>query len=421
IGKPLSVPGTYRPLPQNGQGVMAVLEAPLKGLYDTVDIIVFLFVIGGFINVFIATGALEAGLLALSTRMKGREGWLIIVLTFLFAFGGGSFGMAEEGMAFYPVLVPLFLAAGYDLLVPVAVIFGGTQLGTLVSFSNPFSTIIASKMIGVNWGEGIPGRLLLFLLATLFFTGYLLRYAGRVRQHPEASLVRRFDGAVPPPFATLTARDSPAPLGRTHGMLLLIFLATFLVMIGGVVFGHWWLPEMSVVFLVSAVGSGLLARMPEKAFMAQFITGAQGLLGVALIIGPARGVSIILDNGNIRDTLIFNAAQGIAGTPPGVLVLLLLVFYLLFSLFIASTSGMAVVTMPIIGSVALVTGVPGTETVNAYLFGMGIMGFVAPTGLILPSLALANVSLRAWWHFIRPVLLVLLVLCGLFLVGGVYL
>ena len=145
IRKPLSVPGTYHNLPSNHQGILQVLEAPVKGVYDSVDIVFFILIIGGFMGVFNGTGAMVKGLTSLSIRMKGRESWLIIILSFLFSFAGSSYGMAEEALVFYPVLVPLFLAAGYDLLVPVAVIFAGTQLGSLSSFSNPFATIIASN------------------------------------------------------------------------------------------------------------------------------------------------------------------------------------------------------------------------------------------------------------------------------------
>ena len=165
IRKPVAVPGTFHLINKSSQGGIDVLEAPLNGITDAVGIILFLLIIGGFINVFHETGAIEKGLVALSHRMKGREAWLLIILTFLFSFGGASYGMSEEALVFYPVIVPLFLAAGYDLLVPVVVIFGGTQLGYLSSFSNPFSTIIASNAAGVNWTDGLLERILMFAVS----------------------------------------------------------------------------------------------------------------------------------------------------------------------------------------------------------------------------------------------------------------
>jgi uncharacterized ion transporter superfamily protein YfcC len=159
IRKPVAIPGNYRRLKSNHQGAISIIEAPIKGIYDTIDIILFVLFIGGFMNVFQQTGAMEHGIRNLSHQMKGREAWLIIIMSFLCSFAGASFGMAEECLVFYPVLVPLFLAAGYDLLVPLAVIFGAAGLGNIASFSNPFATIIASNAAGINWADGLPSAL----------------------------------------------------------------------------------------------------------------------------------------------------------------------------------------------------------------------------------------------------------------------
>jgi uncharacterized ion transporter superfamily protein YfcC len=145
IRKPVSVPGTFKTLEKNPQGFISILQAPIKGVYDSIDIIFFVLIIGGFMFVFNETGAMTKGIAWLSYTMKGKEPLLIAILTIVFSFLAGSYGMAEEALVFYPILVPLFLAAGYDLLVPLAIIFGGTSLGGISAFSNPFSTIIASN------------------------------------------------------------------------------------------------------------------------------------------------------------------------------------------------------------------------------------------------------------------------------------
>ncbi len=420
IRKPVSIPGTYERIEANREGPVEILTAPIKGIYDTIDIILFILVTGGFIGVFYATGAMEKGLTSLSSRMHGKEAWLIVILSFLFSFGGASFGMAEETLAFYPIMVPLFLAAGYDLLVPVAVLFGGTQLGTLSSFSNPFSTIIASNAAGINWTDGIYGRLAMFALSTGLFIWYVVRYAQKVKLNPEASYVFQCDGIVASPFASL--KTEPQESGKADGktsLLLLIFLCTFLILIAGVVVFNWWLPEMSALFLASSILVALITRMGEKKFIGLFIKGAEELLAVAFIIGTARGVTIMLNEGNISDSILYYAANMVDQLPASLFIVIMLFVYMIFTLFIASTSGMAVVTMPIMGSLAVIAGVPGREIVNSYLFGMGIMGLVTPTGLLLPSLALVNVSPKAWWKFIRPLLLMLMVLCIIFLIIGV--
>ncbi|RYD97861.1 MAG: YfcC family protein [Sphingobacteriales bacterium] len=419
IRKPVSIPGTYHKLAARPQGPVAVLLAPIKGIYESIDIILFILIIGSFMYVFNESGALVRGLSALSYNMRGRESWLIIILTFLFSFGGASYGMAEEGFAFYVILVPLFLAAGYDLLVPVMVIFGGTQLGTLASFSNPFSTIIASNAAGVSWKDGLDERILMFVAATVLTIVYTVRYAQRVKKDPTKSWVYIVDGPVNAPFPTSLPEAASGSLAWRDRVLLLVFLGTFGVMIFGVVKLDWWLPEMTALFLASAIVLGITLGLPEKKFVASFIKGAEELLSVAFIVGVARGVTIVLNEGAISDTILYGTSSGLGGLPSYVFILLMMLLYLLFTLFISSSSGMAVLTMPIMGALGIMAGVAGREMVNAYLFGMGIMGFLTPTGLVLPSLALVGVSFKAWWKFIRMLIVWLLLLCIVFLLIGI--
>ncbi|MFN8357635.1 MAG: YfcC family protein [Spirosomataceae bacterium] len=421
IRKPVSIPGTFQPQAQSPQGLLAVLYAPLKGIYDSVDIILFILVIGSFVYVFTETGAILKGISYLSYRMQGREAWLIGVLTVTFSFLRASYGMEEEALVFYPILVPLFLAAGYDLLVPIAVIFGGTSVGGLSGFSNPFSTIIASNAAGINWMDGLWERLLLFGIGTTLYTWYLLRYAAKVKKDPTASLVYQLDGLVKPPYDLSISHDKkPQPLDTKTWLLIAIYILTFLIMIVGVVFDGWWTLEMSALFLGASILVAFITRMNEKVFVSEFIKGAESLLSVAFVVGVARGVTIILNEGHISDSILYYASILAQGMPSALLILLLLIFYFVFTLFISSSSGMAVLTMPIMGALAVLVQIPGREVVNAYLYGMNLMFFLSPTSLLLPSLSLVNVSVNAWVRFITPILITLFVLCAAFLVMGIY-
>lgn len=191
-----------------------------------------------------------------------------------------------------------------------------------------------------------------------------------------------------------------------------------MIMITGVILWDWWFLEMSTLILTATIVFGFIIRMNEKTFIEKFILGAESMLGVALIVGAARGITIILNEGNISDSILYYAAKAVSHLQPVLFILLVLCLYLLLSIFISSSSAMAVLTMPILGGLAVIIGIPGRQMVNAYLYGMGIMGFLAPTGILLPSLALTNVSYIAWWRFIRPFLIFLLILCTLFLITG---
>ncbi len=422
IRKPVSVPGSFTKQKRNPQGFISILQAPIKGIIDSVDIILFVLIIGGFMFVFNETGAMVKGITWLAHTMKGREHWLIAILTTIFSFFAASYGMAEEALVFYPILVPLFLAAGYDLLVPLAIIFGGTSIGCLPAFSNPFSVIIASNAAGINWMDGLTQRLILWVIVTAILVWYILRYAAKIKKDPKASLVYKIDGDVKPLYEVNISNETTTPkLEWKTKLLLLIYIATFLTMIAGVVFLDWWTTEMSALFLGSSILIAVITRLNEKIFIREFIKGAESLLSVAFIIGVARGVTIVLNEGHVSDSILYYTANMVQGIQPAFFILLLLLFYVIFSIFIQSSSGMAVLTMPIIGALAILVNVPGREIVNSYLYGMCLMSFLAPTGLILPSLAMVNISLKTWFKFIMPLLIMLTIICMLALIIGIYL
>ena len=422
IRKPVSVPGSFTKQKRNPQKFIAILQAPIKGIIDSIDIILFTLIIGGFMFVFNETGAMVKGITWLAHTMKGREHWLIAILTSVFSFFAGSYGMAEEAIVFYPILVPLFLAAGYDLLVPLAIIFGGTSVGCIAAFSNPFSTIIASNAAGINWMDGLGERLVVWVIVTGLMVWYILRYAAKIKKDPTASLVYKIDGEVKSLYDVNISNDNVIPkLNWKTKLLLLIYVCTFLTMIGGVVFLDWWTIEMSALFLGSSILLAVITRLNEKIFVREFIKGSESLLSVAFIIGVARGVTIVLNEGHVSDSILYYTANMVQGIQPAFFILLLLAFYIVFSIFIQSTTGMAVLTMPIIGALAILVNVPGREIVNSYMYGMCLMSFLAPTGLILPSLAMVNISLKTWFKFIMPLLIMLTIICMVALVIGIYL
>lgn len=413
ITRPVSIPGTYARVEGDPQGVIDVLQAPVLGIHDSIDVILFVLVLGGFIGVFNRSGAFDIGLRALVQRFRGREPWLIAVAMLAVALGGTTFGMAEETFAFYPLLVPVFVAAGFDVMVPLAVIFVGSSIGTMASTTNPFATIIASNAAGVAWTTGLGGRVLMFALALAFGIGYVVRYGARVRADPSRSLVRGF---VPPTVPALEASDAlatgPAGSGTAAGVrpvsegmarwLLVLFAAVFVVMIAGVSRFGWWFPEMTTLFFAAAIVVGVLQGAGERATVAAFIDGARDLLGVAFVIGLARGVTLVLDRGGVSGTLLFRATGALDGVPGVAFLLALLLVFVGLALFIQSSSGLAVLTMPIVGGLADVAGVPREAVVNAYLYGLGITALLTPAGLVLPSLAMVDVDYGAWLRFALP-------------------
>ena len=421
IYKPIGIPGTFTKVDSKPQGFLAFLKSPVKGIIATADIIFLVLIIGGLIGIMNRTGAFDAGMSWLANTLRGKEFMLIILTTTLVAFGGTTFGLAEETMAFFPILIPIFLVAGYDALVAVACIFMGSAIGTMCSTVNPFSTIIASDAAGVNWTTGFYGRVFMLLLGTTICITYILRYAAKVKKDPSASLIYSEKARIEKMFLSSEKKDaSELKLTNKLRAILAVFILCFVVMIVGVSNLDWWFVEMTTTFLIGAIIIGFIARMKEEDFLESFIKGAGDLLGVAFIIGIARGVSILMDDGVISDTMLYYASGLTEGMNKGVFVNVMFVIYAGLSFFVPSSSGMAVLTMPIMSPLADTVGIGREIIVNTYQYGMGMFYFINPTGLILASLAIVKVGFDKWLKFVWPLFLILVVTTMIVLTVSVY-
>ena len=279
----------------------------------------------------------------------------------------------------------------------------------MASTINPFCVIIASNSAGINWTLGIGGRFVMLGAGLLICLWYIIRYAERVKKDPSKSLIFGQKEQIERHFLHHSKGEAPAFSLRIMTILAL-FVSCFLVMIFGVSRLGWWFLEMTTVFFAGALLIGLVARIGEKTFVEAFLKGANDLLGVALIIGLARGVTVIMEEGMISDTLLYYSSNAVQGMPSGLFINALMFLYAGLSFFISSTSGMAVLTMPIMAPLADVVGIGRESVVDAYMYGQGLFSFINPTGLILASLAMVQVGFDKWLRFIMPLVLILALL-----------
>jgi uncharacterized ion transporter superfamily protein YfcC len=414
LGKDVPMAGSYAPTDANPQGVFDVILAPVAGFYDPVaytanaiDVSLFVLIIGGFIGVVTATGAIDAGIARAMVRLKGRETWMIPFLMALFALGGTTYGMAEETLAFYVLLIPVMIAAKFDALTAVSVILLGAGVGVLGSTINAFSTVIASDAAGVTFADGLVLRLIILVLCWIVTVGFVMRYAVRVRADPTKSLVYDKKAANEAHFLKETPAEAAAFTGL-HKIVLILFALTFAVMIWGVSIGGWWMAEMSGLFLAAAILIGVIARLGEGKLVESFVNGARDLLGVALIIGLARGIVVIMDAGHITDTILHAAEVGVAGLPRTAFILVVYWIEVGLSFFVPSTSGLAVLSMPILAPVADFAGVKRELVVTAFATASGMVNLITPTSaVVMGGLAIGRVPYERWLRFVWPLLVVL--------------
>lgn len=309
LGRLVPIVGSYQLVDANPQGIVEVLMAPVQGFYDPVsyaaraaDVALFVLVIGGFLAVVTRTGAIDAGINGSMARLKGREKWMIPLLMGLFALGGTVYGMSEETIPFYALLIPVMIAAGYDSIVGVAIIMIGAGIGCLGSTINPFATVIASNAAEINFMDGFGLRLAILVIGWLACVFYVMRYAEKVKRDPSLSLVAHQKESNERYF--LHGKEQEAPeLTATRKFILSIFAVTFAIMMWGVSANGWWMSELSALFIGASIVVGLVGRLSESELTSSFINGAKDLLGVALIIALARGLVVVMDNGNITHTI----------------------------------------------------------------------------------------------------------------------
>jgi uncharacterized ion transporter superfamily protein YfcC len=430
------IPGTYHEVAAKPARILVdSLTAPINGLYGiedakgninyynsgslfgAIDIALFIIVIGGFLGVTMKTGAIQAGIGSLVQRMQGKERWMIPVLMCVFALGGTSFGMAEESLAFYALVITVMIAAGYDALTGAAIVLLGCGIGVLGSTVNPFATGIASGIAGISISEGIIGRLVILIVGLAIGIFFVLRYADRVKRDPSKSLVYEMKAENEARFRAET-QEGVVTMTGTQKTVLAVFALAFVVMIYGVIPWEdigipfptwwWWFPEMTASFLLFAIIIGLIGRLGEGVLTTSFVDGARDLLGVALIIGIARGITVIMNNGKITDTILHWIEKALGDTGQVVFLLLMFLLFLPLSFVIPSTSGLATLSMPIMAPLAGFLGVSTALVVTAYQSASGVMNLVVPTSaVVMGGLAIARVPYGTYLRWVWPLLVLL--------------
>ncbi|GAL56849.1 hypothetical protein EV102420_02_04540 [Pseudescherichia vulneris NBRC 102420] len=425
LGKEVPVAGTYAHVAAQPQGIVSVIMAPISGLYDpdtgqagAIDVALFVLIIGGFLGIVNKTGAIDAGIERVTQKLSGREEWMIPILMGLFAAGGTIYGMAEESLPFYTLLVPVMMAARFDPLVAASTVLLGAGIGTLGSTINPFATVIAANAAGIPFTTGIWLRVALLVAGWLICVAWVMRYARQVRQNPSKSVVADKQDENIAHFLGGKRQQDLAFTG-TRKLILVIFALAFAVMIYGVAVLGWWMGQISGVFLAAAIITGLLARMSEEELTSTFIDGARDLLGVALIIGIARGIVVVMDKGMITHTILHSAEGLVGGLSSMVFINVMYWLEVVLSFLVPSSSGLAVLTMPIMAPLADFARVDRDLVVTTYQAASGIVNLVTPTSaVVMGGLAIARVPYVRYLKWVAPLLLMLTVLICLILSLG---
>jgi len=348
--------------------------------------------------------------LIISQKTKGKEFSLVIISFIFFAAGGTIFGFWEETIPFYSILMPLFLINNFDPLVPMATIFLGSAVGCMFSTVNPFSTIIASNAAGISFNEGLKFRFVALIVFSIISLLYINRYIKKVKKDSDNSLVIEEQEEIREKFLKDYSQETNIKFDWRKKIILFLFIFQFIIMIWGVSSLGWWFQEAAAMFFGIAIIIMLLSGLSEKEAVNGFISGASEVVGVTLIIGLARAINIIMENGMISDTLLFYSSNVVAEMGKGLFSIAMLLIFAFLGIFIPSTSGLAVLSMPILAPLADTVGLSRAVVVDAFSWGQGVILFITPTGLIFVVLQIVGIPYNKWLKFVMPLMVIIIIL-----------
>ena len=407
-------PGSFHTIPSKPQ-IGSIFTAPAHGFLKLGSIIAFIFIVGGAFNILNDTGAIAAGIGQLVQMLQKRTYLIIPIVMTVFSFFGGAFGMCEEAMPFALILVPMAISLGYDSIVGVCMSFVAAGVGFAAGFMNPFTVQIAQGIAGVPALSGLGYRLVVWAVVTAVTIAWVMAYAARIKANPQRSIMFELDQARRAELEKSAAQHQR--FTWRDAMCLVILGIAIAGLIVGVTTLGWYMLELAGLFLAMGVASGLVAAMGPNRVAKSFIAGAKDIAGAALIVGFAGGIIVILENGQILDTILYGMAS-VTSRLGGVLAAQsMFLLQTVLNFFIPSGSTKAVLTMPLLAPLADLSGVTRQTVVLAYQLGTGFTSMIIPTsGVTVGTMALAKIPYEKWvrWHW--PMQVVFAVLSRLALI-----
>ncbi len=384
-GRSVVVPGTYHSVPAAPVGAGSALVAIPRGLAEAGSVVFLVFLVGGAFAVVDRTGALRRAVGRLAQLLGERETLVIPVACIAFAVGGAVENMQEEIIAFVPILLLLTRRLGFDAVTAAAMSVGAAAVGSAFSPVNPFQTGIAQKLAQLPQLSAWPFRVATLAPALMLWIWGTMRYARRTR-------------TAPVPDDTGTALDT-APLGR-HGLILVLVAVTFVVLVFGILRLGWDFDQMSALFFLMGILAGLIGGLGVSGTAAAFADGFGSMAGAAMLIGFARAISVVLEQGQVLDTIVHGLFVPIAGLPLALSAIGMVAAHAAIHVPVPSVSGQAVLTMPILVPLSDLLGLSRQMTVFAYQLGAGLCELVTPTnGALMAIIAALGVPYGRWVGF----------------------
>ncbi len=396
-------PNTFHYVEQTPVKPMQLLTAIPRGLQEASQITFFIFILGGAFSIVNSTRAMEVGVGNLAKRMQNHPGLVIPVLVAAFSLLGATAGMLEETLVFIPICVMLARNLGYDAMVGTAVVFLGASSGFNSGFMNPFTVGVAQTIAELPMFSGLSYRLILWIVFVIITSLMILAYAKKVKANPEASLVYDLEQKSKDQIVDINNVEA---LTKTHITVLILFMSALIFIVYGIINWGFGINEIAGVFLALGIISGFIGGFSPSEMAVTFIQGAKDIAMGALVVGIARSILVVLNDGQIIYTIVHSASILIQKVSTNVAAIFMFLFQLLLNFFIPSGSGQAATTMPIMTPLADITGISRQTAVLAFHMGDGISNSIIPTGgALLAALSMTSIDYEKWVKFAWKIVL----------------
>ena len=400
-GKMVVNPSTFHYVAQKPTGFLDFFTSINKGFKGGISIIAFLFMVGGSLNILAKTGAIIAGLSTLVKKMRNHSILLIPVLMTTLATFSTLAGCNEEYLAFTPLVVSVALALGFDSLTALGMLFCSVAAGYGAGCTQPFSVGVAQGIAGVPIFSALPYRVGIFVVLLVLNISYVMYHAYKVKKNPESSPVYAIDRAK---ADTINLTDTDE-LTTRQGMCLALLGLNFVGIIFGVLKYDFYMNEISALFLIMGILSGIICRLSPNDICDAFLEGCKGMMLPCLAVAMCKAATILLDNARVMDTIIHALAGMLDVFPSSIIAFGMFIIQDVFNLLVPSSSGQAAISMPIMAPLADIVGLTRQTAVFAFTFGDAFTNCITPaSGATMSYLAMANVPYKKWAHFVLPLI-----------------
>ena len=425
-GKTYAVAGSYHEVAKDPQNIGDILSAPVQGFTQCAEIIAFILVVGALFTIIERTGAINTVIKKVSFFFANKPKYKIFfipVCMFLFSLCGAMFGMEEETLIFIPIFIPLALSLGYDSVVGMSIPFIGAFTGFSSAFVNPFTVGIAQSIAQLPMYSGWQYRIIIWMFFTSVVAGFFTWYGERVRKNPTKSLTYKMDLEKRAELKIINdiVVDQTFRLTRAHKLVISSFVLGMFVLFYGVIRYQWYMIEIAAVFLGVSIACAYFGKLTLDQTTDAILDGAKSMMGVCILMALARSIVIIATNGHILDTFLHAMTQSVGNLHPILASQAMFVIQTVLNFFIASGSGQAVLTMPIMIPLGDLVNVSRQTVILAYQFGEGWGNPIIPTAPVtMGALALAGISYPMWVKWFVRLELILITLSLLLLIPAYY-